>query len=76
MGRYPRRAEFRLASSEKKKVEKLDERKGEKLGRIRIRSRLFLLRSLVSPSVNIECKYTPLAGYLGKMKRGEFERND
>lgn len=32
--------------------------------------------SLVSPRVNIECKYTPAAGYMGKMKRGEFERND
>lgn len=77
MGRYSRRTE---ASSEKrkKKVKKLDEPRNE---RRKVRSNSNSVAtlspsSLVSPRVNIECKYTPAAGYMGKMKRGEFERND
>lgn len=87
MGRYSRRAEFLgkvwgrgRGERKEKKWRNLTNRvtKGEKLGRIRIRSRILPSSSLllVSPRVNIESKYTPAGGYLGKMKRGEFERND
>lgn len=62
----------------KKKLEKLDEPRNEKR-KVRSNSNSVATlppSSLVSPRVNIECKYIPPAGYLGKMKRGEFERND
>lgn len=63
---------------EGKKVEKLDEPRNERR-KVRSNSNSVANSSsllLVSPRVNIESKYTPAGGYLGKMKRGEFERND
>lgn len=75
-----RRVEFlgKLWTKKKKKVEKLDEPRNEKR-KVRSNSNSVATlppSSLVSPKVNIECKYIPPAGYLEKMKRGEFERND
>lgn len=59
-------------------MKKLDEPRNERR-KVRLNSNSVATlspSSLVSPRVNIECKYTPVAGYMGKMKRGEFERND
>lgn len=73
-----RRAEFlgKLWKKKKKKLEKLDEPRNEKRKVSSNSVATLPPSSLVSPRVNIECKYIPPAGYLGKMKRGEFERND